>query len=297
MTAQTHSPTRIAFELSSDRSPLPPLDGKRLVVHVVVNVESWPLDQPMPRKVLPPPHGREVVPDVPNYSWVEYGLRCGLPRLITLLDSRGIPASVSLNAAVIESHRRAAEAVSHAGWEFIGHGVTQRSLQAEVDELAAIEDCLSRIEEFSGTRPRGWLGPGLQETFNTPELLKEAGIEYVFDWIVDDLPVWLETRVGRLIALPYTLELNDSVIYAVEHQESRALEQRLADTLNTLDHELETSPRTLTLALHPHLVAAPHRIGYLARALDRLQDRSDVVFVTGRRMADWFTAAHADTPQ
>lgn len=244
MTARPTPASPIEFALSTDRAPLPPLDGKRLVVHLVVNVESWPFDQPMPRKVLPAPHGREVMPDVPNYSWVEYGLRCGLPRLIALFGERGLPASVNLNAAVITSHPSAAEAIKRAGWEFVAHGVTQRSLHAEGDERAAIEECLMAIEHFTGTRPRGWLGPGLQETFRTPEILKEAGIEYVFDWVVDDLPVWLETKAGPLIALPYTLELNDSVIYAVEHQESGAIHQRVVDTLETFEEELERSPQT-----------------------------------------------------
>jgi allantoinase len=281
----------IAFTFSEDRTPLPPLDGKPLIVHVVVNVEVWAFDAPMPRAVLPPPHGTPATPDVPNFSWAEYGLRCGLPRIMRLLRDRGLPASATVNAAVIEEYPRVAEAIADAGWEFMGHGVRQRSLHSEDDEAAVIDQSLETIERFSGRRPTGWLGPGLQETFETPHILKAAGVRYVCDWVVDDLPAWLQTRHGDLIALPYSLELNDSVLHAVEHQPSAALHQRLVDTLEALEPELAHGPRSVTLALHPHLMGAPHRAVHLARALDTLLQRDDAVFVTGSRFADWFAAS------
>jgi allantoinase len=287
------SERRIPFELSSERRSLPPLDGRRLIVHLVVNVEGWAFHRPIPHRAVQPAHGGEYAPDVPNCGWIEYGLRCGLPRIIELLRKVRVPASVSFDAEVIDTHPMAAEVVRQTGWEFVGHGVSQRSLLLEADEAAAIDECLTKIESFTGTRPRGWLGPGGQETFETPDLLRAAGIEYVLDWAVDDLPVWLETQAGRLIALPYTVELNDSVLYAVDRQPSNALEQRVRDTVHTFEAELNVSPRTLTLALTPHLIGVPHRIGYLGKALAHLTARDDVTFVTGSRMADWFKAAEA----
>jgi allantoinase len=281
----------IAFDLSSDRPPLPPLDGKPLIVHVVVNVEAWPYDAPMPRAVLPPPHGMSATPDVPNFSWAEYGLRCGLPRIMRLLGDRALPATAALNAGVIDTYPRVAEAIADAGWEFMGHGLRQRSLHGEEDEAAIIARSLDTLERFTGAPVRGWLGPGLQETFETPRILKAAGVRYVCDWVVDDLPSWLETSEGPLIALPYTLELNDSVLHAVEHQPSAAMHERLVDTLAALEPELAEGVRSVTLALHPHLMGVPHRAIHLARALDALLGRGDAVFVTGSRFADWYADA------
>ena len=140
---------------------------------------------------------------------------------------------------------------------------------------------------------RGWLSPGLRETFETPDLLKAAGIEYLCDWVLDDLPRWMTTTHGPMIAMPYALEINDSVIYAVERHSSPEMYQRLKDTLDVFDRELKREPRVLTLALHPHLIGVPHRIGYLAKMLDLLQDRGDTIFMTGGRIADWFVAADA----
>lgn len=282
---------RIPYELSSARPRLEPLEGKPLMVHIVVNVEHWPFDHKMPRTILPPLHGREQVPDVPNFAWAEYGLRCGMPRILSLLEDRELPASASINASVIDAYPACAEAVLDTGWELIGHSVHQRSIQEAGDEGAIIELALDKIARFAGKRPRGWLGPGLRETFDTPDLLKAAGVEFVFDWVLDDLPCWITTKHGPLLAMPYTLELNDSVIYAVEHHSSSEMYRRLVDTVEAFDWELRTQPRVLTLALHPHLIAVPHRIGYLQKMVDLLLDRDDVIFVTGGTIADWFVEA------
>lgn len=282
---------RIPYQMSSDRPPLEGLGGKPLMVHLVVNVEHWLFDQGMPRKYLTAPHGLEQVPDIPNFSWAEYGMRAGMPRLLDCFARRGLPASVSLNAGVIDAYPACAEAMRDAGWEFIGHGVHQKSIQGESDERATIALALEMIETFTGTRPRGWLGPGLKETFETPDILAGLGVEYVFDWVLDDLPAWMRTEHGPLLSVPYTLELNDSPIYAIERQHSSEMHDRLVDTLSVFDRELAEQPRVLTLALHPHLIGVPHRFGYLERMLDLLQSRSDTVFVVGAEIADWYMSA------
>ena len=286
---------RISLQMSSERAHLEPLEGKPLMVHIVVNVEHWPFDQKMPRTVLTPPHGRDQIPDVPNFAWAEYGLRCGMPRILSLLDDRELPASTSFNASVIDAYPSCAEAMLEAGWEFIGHGVHQRSIQDAGDEAALIELAMEKIGRFTGKRPRGWLGPGLRESFDTPDLLKAAGIEYLFDWVVDDLPAWIDTKNGPLLSLPYTLELNDSVIYAVERHASPEIFRRFSDTLEVFSWELRQQPRVLTIALHPHLFGVPHRFTYLQKMLDVLLDRDDVIFVTGGAIADWYVEAERST--
>ena len=285
---------RIPYQLSSARPKLSPPGGKPLMVHIVVNVEHWQFDQPMPRKMLPGPHNIDAVPDVPNFAWAEYGMRMGMPRLIEMFAARGLPASCSFNAGVIHAYPACAEAIHEAGWEFIGHGVHQKAIEGDADEAALIELSLTKIEDFTGTRPRGWLGPGLRETDDTPDLLKAAGIDFVFDWVLDDLPCWMTTIYGPMIAMPYTLEINDSPIYAVERQSSPEIERRMNDTLACFDGELDRNPKVLTLGLHPHLIAVPHRIGYLAKMLDTLQARNDTVFMLGSEIADWFVEADGE---
>jgi peptidoglycan/xylan/chitin deacetylase (PgdA/CDA1 family) len=279
---------RIPYRFSTSRPPLPAPDGKPLMVHVVVNVEHWRFEDAMPRRIITPPHGRESLPDVPNFAWADYGMRCGLPRIMAALAARGLPASTSCNAGVIDAYPEAAEAMLAAGWEWIGHGMHQKALDAEANERDTIEATLDTIARFTGARPTGWLSPGLRETHQTPDLLKSCGIDYLCDWVVDDLPDWMSTAHGPLLAMPYNLELNDSIVYAVEKHASPELHRRLVDTVNCFDRELPHQVRVLALGLHPHLIGVPHRIGYLEQMLDLLAARSDTVFMQGRDIAAWF---------
>ena len=285
---------RIAFQMSSERKPLkPPRKGRTLIVHSVFNVEYWPFDQPMPRKILSTPHGMDPVPDLPNYCWAEYGLRMGMPRLMKLYASLKLPASVNINSAVTEHYPSLARAMLTAGWEFIGHGVTQRLAHKEADEEAAIRTALDQLHAFTGKKVRGWMSPGLAQTFNTPDFLRKHGVEYNLDWVLDDLPCWLQTAHGPLAALPYGFELNDSLVYAVERHSSPEYLRRVMDTLETFGPELKTQPRVLTLSLHPHLIGVPHRIGYLRDCLKLLKQRDDVIFMTGSEILDWYMSVEA----
>ncbi|MBO37592.1 MAG: hypothetical protein CMM75_00230 [Rhodospirillaceae bacterium] len=279
---------RIPFQIASKRPKLIPPSGKRLMVHLVVNVEHWQFDQPMPRKLLTAPQGIEMTPDVPNYSWAEYGMRCGMPRILRSFQERSLPASVSINASVINAYPDLADEILQADWEFIGHGIHQQSIQAEKNEAETIRLALSMIEKFTGKQASGWLGPGLKESEHTPDILKSLGVEYVFDWVIDDLPCWMDTKVGPLMAMPYTLELNDSVIYAVEKHSSKEIYNRVVDTLKIIDREIDDQPQILTIALHPHLIGVPHRFYYFEKILDELQSRDDSLFMTAADIADWF---------
>ncbi len=281
---------RVPFEMSSERAKLEPPQGKPLIVHVVVNIEYWQFDQPMPRTIVVPPHGRSHIPDIANFSWAEYGNRCGMPRLLQVLGERKLPVSAPINASVLEIYPSLARAVRDAGWEFVGHGIHQRALGEEADERGLIGGALSALEAFTGKRPRGWMSPGWSETFDTPDLLKAAGIEYVCQWVIDDLPAWLHTKHGRMIAMPYGLDLNDSVVYAIEKHSSAEMKLRVDQTIRAFAREIEheRQPRVLTLPLHPHLSGVPHRIGFLADMLDALMARGDSVFMNGGQIAAWF---------
>ncbi len=281
--------SRISFAQSWDRAAPSPPDGRPIIVQIVVNLELWRFDAALPRSLLPAPHGEPRIPDVPNYSWVEYGLRSGLPRILRLFESLGVPASASVNALLFREEPAIGERVVEAGWEMVGHGTEQRALAAGT-ERQTVRDTLDMLEEFSGSRPRGWLGPGLQETFDTPDVLAEAGLDYVLDWAVDDLPVWMDTRHGPLLAVPYNLEINDSLLFGVERHSSREFADRVEDTLRTYEQETGSASRILTLGLHPHLIGIPHRFVYLRKVLEDLSARADTVFMTGSAITDWYRA-------
>ncbi len=279
---------RIPYHFSNDGPRLKPHAEGSIMVHLVVNVEHWQFDAPMPRTIITPPHGKETVPDVPNFSWVDYGMRCGLPRIIDAIAERGLTASTSFNAGVIEAYPQAAQAMHQAGWEFIGHGVHQKSLNHAGAEAEVVKTSLDMIEAFTHVRPRGWLGPGLRESHTTPETLVGEGIEYVFDWVVDDVPNWMHTLNGPLLSLPYNLEINDSIIYAVEKHSSLEMLERTRHTLALFERESLKHPRVLAIGLHPHLIGVPHRFGSFERMLDLLMASPQVCFVQGHDLATWY---------
>ena len=192
-----------------DRPPLKLPDNARIAVWPIINVEEWDIKEPMARAVLPTPQGVSVIPDIPNFGWYDYGMRVGFWRLKRVLDQHQIRATVSLNASVCLSYPALVEKSLESNWELMGHGFVQRVLNRETNEREVIQRTIKTIKDFSGIAPRGWMGPGLAETFDTPDILAEEGIEYVCDWCNDDQPYPIKVNNGSLSSVPYTLELND----------------------------------------------------------------------------------------
>jgi peptidoglycan/xylan/chitin deacetylase (PgdA/CDA1 family) len=286
----TPSNPRALFKMSTEHAKLAPLAGKRLIVHVIVNIEYWPYDQPTPRTIVVPPHGKHSVPDLPNFCWSEYGNRCGMPRFLKLFGDRNLPVSASINASVIDVYPTLAAAVRDAGWEFVGHGIHQRGLGVESDEVTLIRSAVDKLEAYTGKRTRGWMSPGWSETFNTLDHLRSVGIEYVCQWVIDDIPTRLTTKHGDMVSIPYGLDLNDSVIYAIEKHSSPEMKLRFDEAVKTFERETRETgqPRVLTIPLHPHLSGVAHRINFLTELIDELRDRSDTIFVNGSQLTDWY---------
>ncbi len=280
--------SRAEFSAIVDRPPLRLPDGKKVAVWVVLNVETWPIDQPMARTVLPAPQGVQVIPDVPNYSWFEYGLRIGFWRIKEVLDRHGVQATVNLNGAMCEEYPRVVRAMVEAGWEIIGHGYHQRVLNIEPDEREVIRKTKRAIETFSGRPMRGWMGPGLHETWDTPDVLVEEGVEYCTDWVNDDQPYPMQVRSGQLIAVPYTVELNDIPIYLIQHHRAPELMERTQLQYDTLRREGETSARVLCVSVHPYITGAAHRIGHFDRLIAWLKQQPDAAFFMGGGIVDWY---------
>jgi allantoinase len=281
---------RVPFELITERPQLKPLDGKPLMIHVVVNLEVWPFEHELPRAILQNPHGKNPMPDIGNYSWVEYGLRTGVPRLARIFAERGFPVTNMMNAAFPDYYPSCAELALKAGWELSAHGLFQRSLQFEPDEEAVIQEALEKFEKFSGSRPRGWLGPGgYGETLNTPDVLKKNGIEFLHDWMFDDTPFWMRTNYGPLLGIPYALDMNDVMTFALDRNTADEYYARFKAAADYFASEPGSPSRVMTLGLHPHIIGVPYRLAMFERTIDMLMDRDDTIFVTGGQIADWYS--------
>ena len=193
---------RVPYEPIHRRRALRLPGDARIAVWTIVNVENWRPSGPMPRTVLPPPMGQPLLPDVPNWAWHEYGMRIGFWRFLETLQSRGLKATFAVNGSACSVYREACEAARDAGWDFMGHGFVQTPMHKVDDERVAIADTIKAITELTGKPPRGWESPGLTETDETVDLLAEAGIEYVADWVLDEQPVPITTRAGQMISIP-----------------------------------------------------------------------------------------------
>jgi allantoinase len=282
---------RVPYSAIVDRPELSLPDGGRLVVWTIVNVEEWDIERPMPRTVLPPPMGQPLLPDLPNWAWHEYGMRVGFWRLFEVLRHFGIKPTLALNGNVCNSYPRIAEAALAAGWEFMGHGFVQIPMHRLDDQRRAIRDAIEAIRSFTGTAPRGWESPGLTETYDTPDLLREEGILYVADWVLDDQPVAIATRAGPLVSIPYTLETNDITVHALQQLPSDGLYRRAVDQFERLYQESATITRIMAISLHPYITGVPHRIGYLERLYSHLLTQPGVLMWTGGQIYDWYAAA------
>ncbi|HET7135043.1 MAG TPA: polysaccharide deacetylase family protein [Casimicrobiaceae bacterium] len=281
---------RLAYSPIVSRRPLKLPGNARLVVWVIVNVEEWDIHQPMPRTVLTPPAGGTPSPDIPNWAWHEYGNRVGFWRLADVLDRCGIKASMAINGACIETYAPISEAARSRGWEFVGHGYTQKNMQRVDDERAAIRATADAIARCTGRRPRGWLGPGLTETWETPDILAEEGYEYLCDWVLDDQPVVLQTRRGPIVSIPYTQECNDVAMMLIQHHPAREYRDRALDQFAELYDDARDSARVMALVVHPYIMGVPHRLRYFREALESMRERDDVLFWTGEAILDWYLA-------
>ncbi|MDR3420542.1 MAG: polysaccharide deacetylase family protein [Xanthobacteraceae bacterium] len=287
---------RIAYSAIGERPQLTLPDGACMAVWVVVNVEEWDPTQPMPRTVLTPPAGGSPMPDVPNWAWHEYGNRVGFWRFVELFDEFVIPAVLAINGSALAAYPPIVRAAVERKWEFIGHGFTQRNMQKVKNERADIRKTRDAILRATGKPPRGWLGPGLTETWKTPDILAEEGYDYVADWVLDEQPVWLKTRGKPILSVPYTQECNDVAMMLIQHHKASEYSERALDQFEQIYADAARSARVMALVVHPYIMGAPHRLKYLRRVFEGIRNRSGVKFWTGAQIADWYRAAGPKPP-
>jgi len=283
-----------------DYSPLPDRpkitwpDGARVAFWVAPNIEFYefqPTVNPT-RKSWPRP-----APDVSGYSHRDHGNRVGLWRLMEVMDECGVRGSVSLNVAVCEHHPEIIKACADRGWEFFSHGVYNTRYtygMTEDDERALIKDVQKTIKNHTGQEVAGWLSPALTNTEITMDLLAEAGLKYTCDLFHDDQPQPVKVRNGRLISVPYSLEMNDFTVLYMWGRSARQYVDILKAQFDQLFEEGAASGQVMCIPLHPYLIGQPHRIGPFAELLDYICRHDKVWLATGREIADWYYEHHFD---
>ncbi len=263
-----------------DRPPIVWPGGKKLAFWIAPNIEFYELDPPV--NVSRPGWPRPS-PDVVGYSQRDWGNRVGHWRLMELMDKYGMRGSISLSTALIDHHPEIIEACVARRWEFFSHGIYNTRYSYNMDEAqerAIIEDSIRSIQAATGQRIRGYLAPALTHTERTLELLGEYDFWYTCDLFQDDQPQPVKTATGKLISMPYSLEVNDVIIYGSQGMSAQRYGDVLKRHFDQLLEEGEQSGTVMCIPLHAYLVSQPHRLGAFAEALRYISENSADVWVT-----------------
>ncbi|OMP67228.1 polysaccharide deacetylase family protein [Domibacillus epiphyticus] len=285
--------TRFEFSPIANRKPVKLPNEARVALWVIPNLEHFHFDQPS-TSIYGGTAG--LKPDILNYSWRDYGVRVGVWRMMEMMKKYNIKGTAALNSEVCAEYPEIIQAGKELEWEWMGHGTTNSKLITsieEAEERRLIKDVLDTIEESTGTRPKGWLGPALTETINTPDLLREEGIEYLADWVNDDQPYPMNVRNGEpLYSIPYSIEVNDITSFLSFGHTPEQFYQMLVDQFDVLYEEGKTNGRVMSICLHPFLIGHPFRSKYLEKAFSYITSHEGVWLATGSEIVDYFKTAH-----
>ena len=254
-------------------------EGKRLAVFFCSNIEYFAYRTGLGVD----PSGWERPQSQVNYAWRDYGNRVGIWYYLDLLDEFGLPGAHNVNSAALEACPEIALRLRGRGDEFVGHGRSNAERQDglwEADEARLIAEATDTIARLAGSRPEGWLGPGLAESRVTPDLLKEAGYRYVMDWPVDDQPIWMKTRAGPILSVPYPTELNDLPAILSRHNTGRQFAEVIIDQFDEMREQSRKYPLVFSVALHPFIIGQPHRLRALRGALRHIMAQRDELWLT-----------------
>ncbi|MFK8080714.1 MAG: polysaccharide deacetylase family protein [Granulosicoccus sp.] len=269
----THHHARYPHSNIIDRPDFHWPGNARLAIYLGVNLECFSFGSGLGAQLCP-----GGTPDILNHGWRDYGNRVGVWRMLDLFDRLNVPCTVLANSLMYEDAPGVVEAFRARGDDIIAHGRTNAERQDVLTvelERTLIAQATATMTAHEGTHPRGWLGPWIAETDNTPDLLDEAGYDYLLDWSHDDQPTWLKTRGGKILSVPYPQELNDIPQMVGRKLESPAFRDMIKDAFDVMLEESSRHPLVMGIALHPYIMGYPHRLKSLEQALQHILQAAD----------------------
>ncbi len=284
---------RYDFRPAPEREKITWPNGATLAFWICPNIEYFHIDKPIRGS------SNTHLPDVPGYALRDYGSRVGVFRMTEVLDKNNLRASVLLNTDVCTYQPAIIKAGVERKWEWLGHGTTNNRFMlgySEEQQRGVIEEIKQTITASTGKPPKGWLEPGLGETFSTPDHLAGAGFEYLCDWCIDDQPAPMRVKSGRMIALPYGQGVNDMRMFVEGDFTPEQYYQMICDQFDVLYEESQNGGKVMSLPLHPYIIGIPFRIKYLDKVLAYIRSHKDVWCATGGEIADWYYLRYYKDP-
>jgi peptidoglycan/xylan/chitin deacetylase (PgdA/CDA1 family) len=270
---------RYAYQPITDRPDFRWPNGARLAVYLGLNLEHFAFGEGLGAELAP--GGPQ--PDILNYAWRDYGARVGAWRMLDMLDALQMPATVLANSAMYDYAPQLMAACRARRYEVAGHGRTnseRQSVMSEADERAMIAAATRAITTAEGARPTGWLSPWIAESRVTPDLLAEAGYRYTLNWCMDDQPVWMTTRAGPLLAIPYPQEINDIPAVVARKDGAAQFADMIVDNFDEMLEQARGQSLVMGIALHPYILGQPYRLRHLRRALTHIANRRGDIWLT-----------------
>jgi allantoinase len=273
-----------------ERKPIKWSNGAKIAIWIVTSLEFFPLN---PKGVPFKAPGSMVTPypDYRHYTTRDYGNRVGVFRIMKSLEKFSLRGSYAVNSKVAERYPFLIEEINRRNGEIIAHGVDMDILhyggQDIEEEREQIQESLKKLREVSGQQISGWLSPAKSESMNTLKLIESENIEYVCDWVNDDLPY--KMKVGNLFSMPFSTELSDrQIIMDYKHSEAEYVEQ-IKDAFDCFYDETEKfGGRVLALSLNPYIIGLPYRIKALEKILQYITDKDGVWSATGSEILNDF---------
>ena len=256
-------------------------NGTKLAVYVAMNIEAFSYGEGKGAAIAPP----EQAMSHSIYSWRDYGNRIGFWRLMDMFDDLKIPVQHQINTAIYDECPDIPERIRSRNDEFLGHGYTNSEEQGDLSEQKEkelIAKCTATITKHEGKAPTGWMSPWLSNSETTMDLLQEAGYRYVMDWTMDDQPVWIKTRGGKILSMPYPVEANDNRGIVWYRYTSSEFTDMLIDNFDEMLEQTQRDghPLVCPISLHPFVVGRPYRIRQLRRALEHILKHKDRIWLT-----------------
>ncbi len=287
-------PYRVDYSPIIDRPPIRWPNDARVALWVAPNVEHYEYLPALDGQTNPWP--RTPHPDTQQYSYRDYGNRVGFWRMLEVLDAHSIRCCVSLNLAVLEHFPEVAEAMVARDWDFMSHGIYNTEFintWSEQRERAWYQDSIDTLRRHTGKQLKGMFGPAGFSSENSPDLMAEAGLIYHSDWMHDDQPVPIKVKNGKMVSVPYSIEINDGLLFR-QHFEGDYFLEICKAQFDQLYEEGAESGRVMCIAIHPYLLGQPHRIKYLDEALGYIMSHDGVWQTTADDIAEHYIANYYD---
>jgi allantoinase len=271
------------FSPITEREPIVWPDGKRLAFYIGLNVEHFDIDKIGFGALT------VAAPDPMNHGVRDYGNRVGIWRMIKLFDEVGLRVSAITNSEVCLNYPQIVQAGIERDWAWIAHGKNNSTMHtgfaSEAEEATFLDEMLATFDAALPTRPKGWLGPGLTETFWTAKLLRERGFEYLLDWNADDRP--FDLKIPGMIEVPYNLDVNDIAMFMGKTVPGSFYEEMAMDQFEVL---LGEGGNVMALPIHPFVIGQPYRFKYFERVIRAITSHPDVWVTTSDDIAAHYLA-------